>query len=79
MSIFIGNNNSIDEITEDDFRQAASESGMGAGFVIKLYNEMKKLFFSAVDQSVGSMVKLGISEAEFIGKRVKSMADRRVL
>ncbi len=70
MAFYIGNECSLDDITRDSFRAAASEIGLGTRFALKCFDEQCQKFTHALETAVRELSDLGFERAEIIGKTI---------
>ena len=70
MAFHIGGVSSLDEITRDSFRLAASEAGIGERMAMRCFDVMAGKFRQALGESTKELADAGFGKAEEIEKRI---------
>ena len=70
MAFRIGGDLSLDDVTEDSFRRAARDAGLGERMAMRRMKDMCGRFRSALRESVEEMTAAGYGKAEEMGERI---------
>ena len=70
MAFRIGDQRNIDSLTEDSFRLAAREAGIGGDFAITRFEELRDSFRPAILESAVSLADMGYVKAMDIAKEI---------
>jgi len=70
MSIFIGDHNSIENISRNDFEIAASEAGLGKKIAVSKFDSLADSFESALKEAVHEMYDIGFKDAKVLGDNI---------
>jgi Uncharacterized protein related to capsule biosynthesis enzymes len=70
MALFIGGAQLLDDVTEDAFRQAARDAGLGERMAMRRFDEMCRRFKPALHKSAEELIASGYNKAADLETRI---------